>query len=169
MRITEVYAKAVSNLGFSEHGIRALKKFEKRVEGSMINAEKINRSIRKNSDRVFGFSEKRAKNRENAGSFMDALKRGISLGSLKESKGEFSAWIEDVEAKREQQKVKRRFNFAGKKIGMLELLERGAKGVLSKVQGSLGDAREARAAAQLDLEMNPEEKSTKKPTRDDRE
>ena len=102
------------------------------------------------------------------------IKKGISTGQLKQPKGELSSWMEDIEKRRVAQKVKKRYTATGKKSGVLELLERNSKNVLTRVQTSMHTNRTARAAAQADLDMNPEKNKEKRTSRngssrDDRE
>ena len=82
-------------------------------------------------------------------------------------------FLHEIEVRREQQKVKRKFKPASKKINVIKLLESGAQKVLDEVQGSLYDVKQSRAAAQIDLDMNPEknkkEKQRVKSSREDRE
>ena len=85
-----------------------------------------------------------------------------------------ASWIDDIEKRRTEQKVKRRYTANGKKYSVLELLERNSKNVLTRVRTSMSQNRTARAAAQADLDMNPEKKkekrtTTKSSSREDRE
>ena len=173
MKITTLYAKAVNVLGFSEHGRNVTEEVGMRAEERLWDAEIANRKLMVNTDRVFGFAERRKANVKNAGEFIENLGKGMASDvsrEWKDAKDGFSSWMDDVESRREQQKVRRKFKTADRKIGALSLLQKGAKGVLSMVESSLTNAEEARAAAQLDLDMNPESKKKSKGTsRDDRD
>lgn len=130
-----------------------------------------NRKLIIATERVFDFADRRRKNIENAGIFIENLGKGITREASeewKEAKDGFSGWMEDIETRREQQKVRRKFKSADRKVSTLSLLQRGAKGVLDMVESSLANAQRAKAAAQLDLEMNPENRKPKETSRGDR-
>lgn len=164
MKISEFYAKALANIGLSEKSYEVMVKSGKRTINAMDKAEEINKSMRE----TFGFSMRRRRTAENSKGFMEMIKKGISLGTLKDSRGELSDWIEDIELRRSQQKVKRKYKTTGKRNGIIELLEKNSKGALNKIQTSLYVNKSAKAAAQVDLDMNPEKKGNKSSSRDDR-
>ncbi|MBR3613907.1 MAG: hypothetical protein IKL55_01865 [Clostridia bacterium] len=169
IKISEFYARAISNLGLNEKSQEVMRNARKRTQNVMIGAENVNQTMRSE----FRFSIKRSKNIESSRSFINSLKKGITMGSLRDKKGEFSSWIDEIEVRREQQKVKRKFKPASKRINVIKLLESGAQKVLDEVQGSLYDVKQSRAAAQIDLDMNPEKnkkgKQRVKSSREDRE
>lgn len=170
MKISEFYARSLANLGLTEKSKEVMDNAGKRTLKSMDDAEEINKYVRDN----FGFSIKRRRTVDSSRGFMEMIKKGISTGQLKQPKGELSTWMEDIEKRRAAQKVKRRYTSNGKKTNILERLERNSKNILTRVQTSLNTNRTARAAAQADLDMNPEknkEKRTirKSSSRDDRE
>lgn len=170
MKISEYYARALANLGLTEKSKEVMNKAEERTLNSMDKAENVNKYVRD----TFGFSIKRRRTVDSSRGFMEMIKKGISTGQLKQPKGELSSWMEDIEKRRVAQKVKKRYTATGKKSGVLELLERNSKNVLTRVQTSMHTNRTARAAAQADLDMNPEKNKEKRTSRngssrDDRE
>lgn len=148
MAVTEMYAKTASVIGFDKHGKTVMANAQSRNEARMDQAENFNKGLRKTTDRVFAFKDRRKQNIKDVGKFFGELGKDVA-----ESLGDFTS---DIEAKRTQQQAKRKFKAADRRVGNLELVTKGAQKVIDLISPSLNDARTEMAAAQAELNLNPE-------------
>ncbi len=166
MRLTTKYAKAVSVVGFDKHGKNVARRTENRITNNIIRAERMNTGVRNALDNPFGFREKRETQSKTVGKFLaegaKAARKDISE-TWGEARDSFVDFVDEIGNKKTKHQVKRKYVAANRKVSALEFLSRNAQKVVDLIGPSLQDAKEVRAAAQAEMEMNPEK--TEKPAR----
>lgn len=173
MKIAELYAKSVSLIGFDEYGKTVAEKAEIRSQRRMDKAEEFNKKLRAGTDRVFGFKERRKENIIAAGKFFKELGGGLNLEiteTWNETKGAFGDFMSEIESRKAQHQLKRRFKAAerkesnlGVKESILKYFSDKASSVVRKLDTSLENVRleqqsaqSEKIAAQAELKLNPE-------------
>ena len=166
MNLTTKYAKAVSVVGFDKHGKNVARRTENRITNNIIRAERMNTGVRNALDNPFGFREKRETQSKTVGKFLaegaKAARKDISE-TWGEARDSFVDFVDEIGNKKTKHQVKRKYVAANRKVSALEFLSRNAQKVVDLIGPSLQDAKEVRAAAQAEMEMNPEK--TEKPAR----